>query len=259
MNSKVIYKIKNGVAQIILNRPEAYNSFNRQLAAEFLEALKEADENEKVRALLITGNGKGFSAGQDLKEVLSENRPSHEEIIYKGYNPTIKLMRNTEKPIVVAVNGIAAGAGASIALAGDIIIASENATFIQAFSKIGLVPDSGGTYFLPRAIGYQKALALTMLGEPVSAKEAERLGMIYSYYPAEELKEKAIQLAEHLAQMPTKALGKTKKIYQQSYQNSLDEQLDLEGQTQIELANSHDAQEGVKAFAEKRPPKFKGE
>lgn len=250
---------KNNVAHITLNRPEAFNSFNREMSSAFQGALKKADEDSGVRAVLLTGSGKAFSAGQDLKEVLDkENNPGFEKILKEGYNPIIKLLRNIKKPIVAAVNGVAAGAGANIALACDVVVASEHASFIQAFSKIGLIPDSGGTYFLPRLIGFQKASALMMLGDKVSAKEAERIGMIYAYFSAEEFEDKSLQLAEKLAQMPTKALGQIKELLNQSYKNSLSEQLDLEGKEQIQAAHSKDYEEGVNAFVEKRKPKFIG-
>lgn len=259
MSETILFEIKNGVARITFNRPQTFNSFDREMSYAFQDALRNSAENEKVRAVLITGSGKAFSAGQDLKEVLDqENNPGFEKILDDGYNPMIKLIRGIAKPVIAAVNGVAAGAGANIALACDIVVASEQASFIQAFSKIGLVPDSGGTYFLPRLIGFQKASALMMLGDKVSAAEAEKMGMIYQYYSAEEFEEKTIQLAEHIAQMPTKALAQTKELLNQTYHNSLDQQLDLEGKTQIEAAQSYDYKEGVAAFVEKRKPVFKG-
>lgn len=259
MSDKLNYEVINGVARIRFNRPDSFNSFDREMSYAFQDALKAAASDEHVRAVLITGNGKAFSAGQDLKEVLDQkNNPGFEKILDEGYNPMIKLIRNIRKPVVAAVNGVAAGAGANIALACDITVASENASFIQAFSKIGLIPDSGGTWFLPRLIGFQKASALMMLGDKVSAAEAEEMGMIYKVYPAEEFEEKAIQLAEKLAQMPTKALGLTKELLNKAYENTLDEQLDLEGKYQIESAKSYDYNEGVKAFVEKRKPEFRG-
>lgn len=260
MSDSILYEVKNNVAHIRLNRPKAFNSFNRSMSLAFQEALKKADESKEVRAVFVTGKGKAFCAGQDLKEVLDqENNPGFKKILDEGYNPIIKLIRGLKKPVVSAVNGVAAGAGANIALACDICVAHEKASFIQAFSKIGLVPDSGGTFLLPRLVGFQKASALMMLGDTISAEEAERIGMIYRYFSADEFEAKSIALADKLAQMPTKALAQTKALLNQSYQNTLEEQLDLEGKEQIAAAQSKDYQEGVNAFVEKRKPKFRGE
>lgn len=259
MSESLLYAVTDQVAQITFNRPKAYNSFSRAMSNELQKTLKQAGQNEEVRAILITGKGKAFSAGQDLKEVMDQDKhPGFEKILEDGYNPIIKLIRSLKKPIIAAVNGVAAGAGANIALACDIAIASENASFIQAFSKIGLIPDSGGTYFLPRLIGFQKASALMMLGNKVSAQEAERIGLIYQYYPEDEFEEKSIQLAEKLAKLPTKALGQTKALLNQTFENKLDEQLQAESDHQIQAAQSEDYKEGVQAFEEKREPKFKG-
>jgi 2-(1,2-epoxy-1,2-dihydrophenyl)acetyl-CoA isomerase len=194
-----------------------------------------------------------------LKEVTDPStNPGFRAILEEHYNPIIKQIRTLEKPVIAAVNGVAAGAGANIALACDIVIASENASFIQAFSKIGLVPDSGGTFFLPRLIGFQKALALCILGEKVSAAEAEKMGMIYKVFPAEGFEEACIQLAAGLAEMPTYAIGLTKKLFNQSFDNSLEQQLEAESKWQIEAGSSNDYKEGVAAFVEKRKPVFKG-
>lgn len=260
MSESILYEVKNKVAHILLNRPKAFNSFNREMSMAFQEALKKAKDDKEVRAVFISGKGKAFCAGQDLKEVLDQDKnPGFEKILEEGYNPIIKAIRNIPKPVVAAVNGVAAGAGANIALACDITIAHEEASFIQAFSKIGLVPDSAGTFFLPRLIGFQKASALMMLGEAVKAKEAERTGMIYKFFTAEEFEEKSLELVENLAQMPTLALAQTKELINQSYQNTLEEQLALESKLQIQAAQSKDYQEGVNAFVEKRKPVFKGE
>ncbi len=234
-------QIENGVATIALNRPESFNSFNREMALLLQKTLDDCNENDQVRAIIIIGNGKAFCAGQDLKEVTTpELNPGFRTILEEHCNPLVHKIRNIEKPILAAVNGVAAGAGANIALACDIVIASENASFIQAFSKIGLVPDSAGTFFLPRLIGFQKASALMLLGDKVEAKEAEQLGMIYKSFPAESFAEEVNKLAMKLAKMPTKALGLTKRLLNQSLVNNLEQQLDLESDLQIEASESTD-------------------
>ncbi|WP_106792020.1 enoyl-CoA hydratase-related protein [Aquimarina sp. Aq78] len=251
--------IDNGIAKITLNRPETFNSFNREMALLLQKTLDECNTNDEVRAIMLTGNGKAFCAGQDLKEVTSpELNPGFRKILEEHYNPIIRRIRTIEKPIVAAVNGVAAGAGANIALACDIVIVSEAASFIQAFSKIGLIPDSAGTFFLPRLIGFQKASALMMLGDKVSAKEAEQLGMVYKMVEVEAFEEEAVKLTSKLALMPTKALGLTKRLLNQSLVNTLEEQLTMESDLQIESAESEDYAEGVNSFIEKRKPIFKG-
>ncbi|WP_109098415.1 enoyl-CoA hydratase-related protein [Aquimarina sp. AU58] len=251
--------IDNGVARITLNRPDTFNSFNREMALLLQKTFDECNANDQVRAIMLIGNGKAFCAGQDLKEVTSpELNPGFRKILEEHYNPIISRIRTIEKPIVAAVNGVAAGAGANIALACDIVVATEAASFIQAFSKIGLVPDSAGTFFLPRLIGFQKASALMMLGDKVSAKEAEQLGMIYKVFETEAFEEEVTKLVSKLSQMPTKALGLTKRLLNRSLINTLDEQLAIESDLQIESAESEDYAEGVNAFIEKRKPIFKG-
>jgi 2-(1,2-epoxy-1,2-dihydrophenyl)acetyl-CoA isomerase len=223
------------------------------------DTLDACANDANVRAIVITGNGKAFCAGQDLKEVTTpELNPGFRKILEEHYNPIIQKIRNIEKPIVAAVNGVAAGAGANIALACDIVVASDNASFIQAFSKIGLIPDSAGTFFLPRLIGFQKASALMMLGDKVSAEEALHLGMIYKMYPTSFFAEEVLTLATTLANMPTLALGLTKRLLNQSLTNNLEQQLALESDLQIEASSSNDYNEGVTAFVEKRKPEFKG-
>ncbi|WP_271784675.1 enoyl-CoA hydratase-related protein [Aquimarina algiphila] len=257
--SSIQLQIENGVARVTLNRPETFNSFNREMALLLQKTLDECNTNEEVRAIVLTGNGKAFCAGQDLNEVTSpELNPGFRKILKEHYNPIVEKIRTIEKPIVAAVNGVAAGAGANIALACDIVVASETASFIQAFSKIGLIPDSAGTFFLPRLIGFQKASALMMLGDKVYANQAEELGMLYKVFSIETFEEEVTKLVSKLAKMPTKALGLTKRLLNQSMVNTLKEQLAMESDLQIEAAESEDYTEGVNSFIEKRKPIFKG-
>lgn len=260
MEKSVLIEVKNSVAYIKLNRPAKFNSFNREMALLLQKTLDDCIRNDEVRALVLMGEGKAFCAGQDLGEVTNpDQNPGFKKILEEHYNPIITRIRNIEKPVIAAVNGVAAGAGANIALACDIVVASERASFIQAFSKIGLIPDSAGTFFLPRLIGFQRASALAMLGDKVDAIEAERMGMIYTYYSSETFDLEVDKLARQLAQMPTKALAFTKKALNKSMQNSLEEQLALESEYQIASAQTLDYKEGVTAFVEKRKPVFKGE
>ncbi len=258
-NNSIEIRIENNTAWISLNRPEVFNSFNREMALQFQDELDNCETNDEVRAIVITGNGKAFCAGQDLKEVTTPGlNPGFKKILEEHYNPIVSKIRKIEKPFIAAVNGVAAGAGANIALACDIVVASEKASFIQAFSKIGLIPDSAGTFTVPRLIGLQKATALMMLGEKVTAEEAERIGMIYKYYGTDEFEDAVLKLAEKLAHMPTKALGMTKRLLNASLTNDLTTQLELESKLQIEAAQSEDYIEGVNAFVEKRRPIFRG-
>ena len=246
------------IGKITLNRPDKYNAFVRDMALELQKKLDECSSDETIRCIIISGSGKAFCAGQDLKEATDPNGPTIEEIVQQHYNPIIKKIREIEIPVIAAVNGVAAGAGANVALACDIVVAAKSASFIQAFSKIGLIPDSGGTYFLPRLIGIQKAAALMMTGEAVSAEKAETLGMIYAVYEDSEFETSAMKLADTISSMPTKGLGYTKKLLSQTFNNSLEEQLNLEAETQALAASSKDHQEGIKAFMEKRTPQFTG-
>lgn len=257
MNFILVAK-EDGVGTITLNRPDKFNSFCREMALEFQQALDEAASDESIRCILLTATGKAFCAGQDLAEAIDENGIEIQQIVREHYNPIIERIRSIEKPVVCAVNGVAAGAGANIALCCDITVATESATFIQAFSKIGLIPDSGGTYFLPRLIGMQKASAYMMLGDKISAKEAERCGMIYNYYSDDVFMIESRKLAQTLASMPTTGIALTKKLLNESYGHSLTQQLHREEEVQVQAAATYDYQEGVNAFLEKRKPVFKG-
>ena len=257
--SSINLKIENNVAFLTLNRPEVFNSFDREMALNLQSNLDVCTENDEVRAIVLSANGKAFCAGQDLKEVTSPDlNPGFKAILEEHYNPIIERIRTIEKPIIAAVNGVAAGAGANIALACDIVVANEKASFIQAFSKIGLIPDSAGTFFLPRLIGFQKASALMMTGDKVDAVEAERIGMIYKYFSTDIFEDEVVKLALKMAKMPTKGLGLTKRVLNASLTNTLNEQLELESKHQIEAAQTKDYSEGVNAFVEKRKPNFIG-
>lgn len=255
--SSILFEIDQHVAIITLNRPDKLNSFNREMALLMQEKL-DACKSEEVRCVCIVGAGKAFSAGQDLAEVTDPEGPGMQRILSEHYNPIITRIRNLEKPVVAAVNGVAAGAGANIALCCDVVIAATSASFIQAFSKIGLIPDSGGTYFLPRLIGWQKASALMMLGEKISATDAERSGMIYKAVEENIFAEQIKQTTSNLAAMPTKGLAYTKKVLSLSFTNTLEQQLQVEDDYQQKSAQTEDYKEGVNAFLEKRKPSFKG-
>ncbi len=256
--SFILYEKIDSIAKISLNRPDKYNSFCREMAFAMQAALDDAAKDTHIRCILITGVGKAFCAGQDLAEAIEDNGIALSQIVTEHYNPIIEKMRALPKPVVCAVNGVAAGAGANIALAADIVVATASATFIQAFSKIGLIPDSGGTFFLPRLIGLQQASALMMLGDKVSASDAVQMGMIYKCFNDESFTDDCWNLALQLANMPTKGLALTKQLLNETYTNTLSQQLILEGQIQVEASQSEDYQEGVNAFLEKRKPVFKG-
>ncbi len=258
MSDFIQFEIIEGVGIIRLNRPEKYNSFIREMALELQSKLEFCNTNDSIRAVYLTGNGKAFCAGQDLAEAIDPDGPELSKIVSEHYNPIIKLIREIKLPVVCGVNGVAAGAGANIALACDLTIASNESSFIQAFSKIGLIPDSGGTFFLPRIVGLQKATALMMLGDKVSATEAEQMGMIFKVVPSQDLDEIGLKTANRLAKMPTYALALTKQALNASLNNNLDQQLELEDQFQTMAGQSHDYQEGVNSFLEKRNPVFLG-
>ena len=256
--SSVLFEISDNIAFITLNRPDKFNSFNREMALSMQEKLDEC-KNPSVRCVYITGNGKAFSAGQDISELTGENAIEIKQILSEHFNPIVTRIRKLEKPVVTAVNGVAAGAGANIALCCDVVVANQSASFIQAFSKIGLIPDSGGTFTLPRLIGWQKASALMMLGEKVTSAEAERLGMLYKVFPDETFVEESKKIAATLAAMPTKGLAYTKQVLNLSGVNTWDEQLQDEDIFQQRAAQTTDYKEGIQAFLEKRQPVFKGE
>lgn len=258
MSSTIQYQLHKGVATLTLNRPKTYNTFNREMSLALIDALKKAAKDDAVRVVLLTGAGKAFCAGQDLREATDNNGIGFEQILNEHYNPIITAIRELPKPVVCAVNGIAAGAGANIAFACDLTVAPASAQFTQAFSKIGLVPDSGGTYFLPRLVGMQRAAALMMLSDTITAEEAAQMGLIYQALADEEFEEGVKALTQRLATMPTRALGMTKDLLNRTWDNSLQDQLALEGEYQIKASNRYDYKEGVQAFLEKRKPKFIG-
>jgi len=253
------FSISGGIARIVFNRPEKYNAIHRAMAMEIQAALHELTKDKTVRVLLLTGKGKAFCAGQDLNEVVDPEGPALKEIVARHYNPIVRAIRDLPLPVVAAVNGVAAGAGANIALNCDIVVAKKSAVFIQAFSKIGLIPDSGGTWILPRLIGWQKALAVTMLADKINAEEAERMGMIYKWWEDDQFDEQVEALLIRLSQMPTYGLYLTKEAYRLSAQSNLEAQLQVEAHLQTLAGTSEDYREGVRAFLEKRKPQFKGQ
>jgi 2-(1,2-epoxy-1,2-dihydrophenyl)acetyl-CoA isomerase len=253
----ILYTKENNIAYIKLNNPDKLNSFNQKMSFELQSSLDMAQSDEEVRAVLLSGEGRAFSAGQDLAEAIS-GEFAIDEIVRKHYNPIITKIREHSKPVIAAVNGVAAGAGANIALACDIVIAKESAKFIQAFSGIGLIPDSGGTYTLPRLVGSQRASALMLTGDKISAKEAYEMGMIYKYFSDDTFDDAVDNLTLKISKMPTKAISLTKKLLNQSFSNDLQAQLSLETELQKEASESYDYNEGVEAFLQKRKPEFKG-
>ncbi|AMR29576.1 enoyl-CoA hydratase [Hymenobacter psoromatis] len=258
-DTSLLYSFADGVATLRFNRPDVFNSINKPVALALQQHLRDCQADASVRAVVLTGTGRAFCAGQDLAEITGPNAPDVSEIVEKHYNPIVLLIRELEKPVIAAVNGVAAGAGANLALACDLVVAKESASFIQAFSKIGLVPDSGGTYFLPRLVGLQRASALMLTGDKVSAAEAVQMGMIYRAVADEAFDDEVAKLAQKMANLPTKGLAYTKHLLNRSFGNDLAQQLRAEGDYQLRAGQTTDYREGVAAFLEKRQPTFTGQ
>ena len=260
--SNIEFEISKGVAILKLNRPDSLNSFTVDMHAEVREVLEQAAADPAVRAVLLTGNGRAFCAGQDLNDravAPGDEMPDLGDSVGNYYNPLIRLLSGMEKPVICAVNGVAAGAGANIALACDIVIAARSASFIESFSKLGLIPDSGGTWILPRLVGMARARGIAMLGPKIKAEQAEVWGMIWQCVDDEELMSTALGLAEHMATQPTRGFAFTKQAFAASAANTLDEQLELEKELMRAAGKTHDYKEGVTAFLQKRTPEYRGE
>lgn len=260
-NQSILTQVQDGVARITLNRPEVLNSFDTPMALELQKALAEVARDDSARCVYLTGAGRAFSAGQDLGEAVAREGKgtlNFTEHLRRTYNPIVVALRALPKPVVCGVNGVAAGAGANIALACDIVIAASDASFIQAFINIGLVPDSGGTFFLPRLVGSAQATAMMMLGQKITAEQAVNLGLIYKMVPAGTLEEGGYGIARQLSQQPTRALGLIKELMKGSVTNTLAEQLEREAHIQQEASETEDFAEGVRAFLEKRKACFWG-
>jgi 2-(1,2-epoxy-1,2-dihydrophenyl)acetyl-CoA isomerase len=257
----VLFEVQDGYALVTLNRPDKLNSLNPEMHERLRDALTAVKSRDDVRALLMTGAGRGFCAGQDLSDrVVKPGGPAPDlgYTIGTYYNPLVRTLRNLEKPVVCAVNGVAAGAGANLALACDIVVAARSASFVQSFCKIGLMPDSGGTYFLPRLVGSARAMGLALLGDKLPAEEASRLGLIWKCVDDAQLLAEGRGIAATLGKGPTKAYGAIKEALYASPHNTLDAQLNFERDVQRELGRTEDYREGVSAFMEKRVPAFKG-
>jgi 2-(1,2-epoxy-1,2-dihydrophenyl)acetyl-CoA isomerase len=258
MSEAVLFEVTNAVGVITLNRPERLNALNGEIHEGLRQAFDKIEADDGIRAVLLTGAGRGFCAGADLLQNLSGGERDLGASIDKDYNPLVRRMRALPKPIVCGVNGVAAGAGMNLALAGDIVIAAKSANFTQAFIRIGLMPDAGGTYFLPRLIGDTRARAMAMLGETITAAQAESFGLVYKLFEDTSFAEEALALATSLAAKPTQALAAMKAAFNASASNTLDTQLDLERDLQRKMGYTPDFAEGVKAFIEKRPAVFTG-
>jgi 2-(1,2-epoxy-1,2-dihydrophenyl)acetyl-CoA isomerase len=258
-DSPVLYSVDGAVARITLNRPDVLNALNAALMTELRTAVQRANDDPDVRAVLLTGSGRGFSAGADLGASKSGDPKRDSGFTLRTYyHPVVLAMRTMPKPIVSAVNGVAAGAGMSLALCGDIILAAKSASFLQAFSKIGLVPDAGSTWFLPRYVGDVRARAMAILADKIPAEDAQRMGLVWQVFEDDQLMPEAEKMAAKLASMPTRAYALIKQALNASGENGLADQLELEAQLQVEAGRTEDFREGVAAFLEKRTPQFKG-
>ncbi len=255
----IIYEVKDGVATITLNRPDVFNAFNDPQSYELQDALKQATRDKDVRVVVLTGAGKAFCSGQDLKAIKDAKDRNLADSLHKRYNPIIRAMRKMPKPIICRLNGVAAGAGCSLALASDLIVASEKSSLIEVFVNVGLVLDSGSSYFLPRLVGSAKAFELSTMGTKVKADEALKLGMVNKVVPHEELDQAVQEYVEYYKSAPTKAIGLMKKMLNKSFNSDLDTMLDYEAYCQEIAGSSKDNKEGVAAFNEKRKPVFTGE
>jgi len=259
--SEILVQAADGVATVTLNRPDVLNSFTRPMARLLREALESFGTDDSIRAVVLTGAGRGFCAGQDLAEALPRDgaaMPDLGDIVRDSYNPVIRAIRKLEKPVICAVNGVAAGAGANLAFACDIVLAAANSSFVQSFAKIGVIPDSGGTFILPRIVGLHRATVMTMLAEKMTPEQARDWGLVYMVVEPEALMETAVGMARQLATQPTRALGLIKRGFNRSLGIDLDAQLDYEEELQREAGQSADYTEGVRAFLEKRKPVFQG-
>ncbi|MHB1277952.1 MAG: enoyl-CoA hydratase-related protein [Bacteroidia bacterium] len=254
----ITYTLENGIATITLNRPDVFNAFNDTQSYELQDALKQAKKDDSVRVVVLTGAGKAFCSGQDLKAIAASENRSLSESLYKRYNPIITAMRELPKPIICRLNGVAAGAGCSLALASDIIVASENASLIEVFINVGLVLDSGSSYFLPRVVGSARAFEMATMGTKVKAQQAFEWGMVNKVVPAEELDAAVAEYTGYYAQAPTKAIAMMKKMLNKSFHSDLNTMLEYEAFCQELAGRSEDYKEGVKAFNEKRKPEFRG-
>jgi len=259
MFKTLLYEVRDGVATITLNRPEVYNACNNELTFELQDAIKEAAKDNLVRVVVFTGSGKAFCSGQDLKDAASQGVRSYMDSVFKRYNPIIRGLRNLPKPVICRLNGVAAGAGCSLALACDIIIAAETASLTEAFISIGLVMDSGSSYFLPRLIGYSKAFEMATMPRKIPAQEAFTMGLVNRVVPAEQLDAAVKEATDYYANAPTKAIGLMKKMLNRSFNSDLETILEMEAYSQEIAGNTKDHKEGVMAFIEKRKPVFKGE
>lgn len=254
----ILFEVNNGIASLTLNRPDVFNAFNEQLSADVNDALKKTAKDKSIRVLVITGAGKAFCSGQDLKDIAGKKDRSLSESLYKRYNPMIRAIRNLPIPVICKLNGVAAGAGCSLALACDMIVASEQASLIEVFVNVGLVLDSGSSYFLPRLVGSARAFELAALGSKVSAQQAADWGMVNKVVKADELDEEVEKLVNHFSKAPTKAIGLMKKMLIKSFNSNLDEMLEYEAYCQEIAGRSSDYKEGVDAFNQKRKPSFTG-